>query len=266
MLLAEAYKVDGVTAVEDHLSAYTSPAGIPALQGRHRTGDQPSWDAALKALAGAGGILGAFGLTRRNPGGLLMTGAGLAVLGRALMGLRQDERRQPPHLPIRQASMSSHVERSIEVLATPEAVFDAWSDFDNFPHFFAKLLTATTLDNRRSRWVLQKSAESKLEGNVIWRTRQRPLTLAWQSEDNTSFRLSGNVMLEPTGRGTRVRLRLSQPPMAGAAPTASDIELFKEFERELEKDLIRMKSFIESGVVPHHATGSTRPEGGQLLH
>lgn len=266
ILLAEAYKVPGVAAIEDRLSAYASPIGVPSLQGHHRAADQPSWNPALKALAGAGGILGAFGLTRRNSGGLLLAGAGLAVLGRALAALRHDERHVPRHLPVRQASMSSHVERSIEVLSPPETVFDAWSDFENFPHFFAKLLTTTTLDNRRSRWVLQESADSRLEGNVVWRKRDRPFMLAWQSEENAAFRLAGSVTLEPTRQGTRVTLRLSLLPMAGAAPTAPDFALLKGLERELEKDLIRMKSFIESGVVPHHATGSTRPEGGKLLH
>ncbi|TCS39637.1 putative membrane protein [Paucimonas lemoignei] len=266
ILLAEAYKVPGVTMIEDRLSAYASPIGVPSLQGHHQTPSQPSWNPALKAMAGAGGILGAFGLTRRSPGGLLLAGAGLAVLGRALIALRHDDQHSPQHLPVRHESMRSHLERSIEVLASPEVVFDAWSDFDNFPHFFAKLLTATSVDNRRSRWVLQESANAKLEANVAWSKRERPVMLAWQSEDDTTFRLAGSVTLEPTRRGTQVRLSLSMPPKAGAAPSAADIALFKGFERELEKDLIRMKSFIESGVVPHHATGSTRPEGGQLLH
>lgn len=265
-LLAEAYKVPGVTAIEDRLSVYASPAGVPALQGRHRVASQAEWQPALRALAGAGGILGTFGLTRRSPGGWLLAGAGLAVLGRAVSALRQNGSRQERE----QSSAAWHLERSIEVLATPEAVFDAWSDFENFPHFFTRVLTATPLDEQRSRWALQETAASRLEGNVMWRKRERPRMLAWHSEDNAAFALAGTVTLEPTRSGTRVTLRLAMPPQPGASQAEdrmeSDSRLYKEFGRELEKDLLRMKSFIESGVVPHHATGSARPEGGQLLH
>jgi uncharacterized membrane protein len=264
LLLAEAYKMPGVVEVEDRLTAYATAAGVPALQGKHRVSNQPSWQPALQAVVGAGGILSAFGLTRRNRGGLILAGAGLAVMGRAIKALRDGG--HGGHEEQQDITASRRLERTIDVLATPEVVFDAWSDFENFPHFFAKVLAVKTLDARRSQWALQESANSRLEGNVIWRKRERPRLLAWQNEDNAAFALSGTVTLEPVQRGTRVNLVLNIPQQADVSGTKADLKLYKEFEHELGKDLIRMKSFIESGVVPHHATGSTRPEGGQLLH
>jgi uncharacterized membrane protein len=260
-LLAEAYKVPGVAEIEDRLTVYASPIGVPALQGHHRASRQASWQPTLQALAGAGGMLGAYGLTRRSPGGLLLAGAGLAVLGRAVSALRHGGLRQQE-----EAAAASHLERSIEVLAAPESVFDAWSNFENFPHFFAKLLTVQNLDDQRAHWVMQETAASRLEWNVAWRKRERPRMLTWQSEENAAFGLAGTALFEPTRHGTRVRLRLTMPRPVGATGATADTQLYKDLGRELEKDLIRMKSFIESGVVPHHATGSTRPEGGQLLH
>lgn len=260
-LLAQARKVPGVSTVEDRLTVYATSAGVPSLQGRHRTTGQPSWQPALQALAGAGGALGAYGLTRRSPAGLVIASAGLALLGRAIDGLRQLGRSQ------QDASAGIHLEQSIEVHAAPETVFDAWSDFENFPHFFSRLLAVQDLGDARAHWIAQETESSRLEWNAVWKKRERPRLLAWQSEHDAAFGHAGRVMLEPTRRGTRVTLRLSLQPPSGA--TDEDVLAHMagaDPARALDEDLIRMKSFIESGVVPHHVASAPQPEGGQLLH
>lgn len=268
LLLAQAYKMPGVTEIEDRLSVYASPTGVPALQGRHRVARQAGWQPTLQALAGAGGMLGAYGLMRRNRSGLLLAGAGLAVLGRAISSLRHagSQQQQQQQQEQQQQAVTRHLERSIEVNAAPETVFDAWSDFENFPHFFRKLLAVHNVDNDRSHWVMQETADSRVEWNAAWSRRERPRLLAWRSEENAAFGLAGTVMFEPIRQGTRVRLQLTMPAPQDATGAMTNRRLVEDLKRELGEDLIRMKSFIESGVVPHHATGSTRPEGGQLLH
>lgn len=256
-LVAQVRRVPGVAKVEDRLTVYASAAGVPALQGWHRTAGHSSRPA-LQALAG--GALSAYGLTRRSPGGMLLAGAGLTLLGRAIEGMRQMKRHH------QQEAAAIHLEQSIEVHAAPETVFDAWSDFENFPHFFSKLLAVHDLGDGRARWVAQETSDSRLEWNAAWTLRERPRVLAWHSEHDAAFSHAGYVMLEPTRQGTRVTLRLNLQPPAGTSRHALQQMTGADPARELDEDLIRMKSFIESGVVPHHGSRSPLPEGGQLLH
>lgn len=249
-LLTQARKIPGVTEVEDRLTVYATAIGVPALQGRPRSAGRNTSQPALKALAGAGSVLGAYGLARKSPAGLLLAGAGLALLGRAIDGLRQGGRQKT------EDAAAIHLEKSIEVHAAPETVFDIWSDFENFPHFFSMLLAVQDLGDERSRWVAQETETSRLEWNAVWSKRERPRMLAWHSEEASAFGHAGSVMLEPTRNGTRVTLQLHLQPGFSIDPA-----------RELEEDLIRMKSFIESGVVPHHhAAQPPLQEGGPLLH
>ncbi|WP_119784193.1 SRPBCC family protein [Noviherbaspirillum sedimenti] len=255
-LLARARRIPGVTSVEDRLTVYATAVGVPALQGRRRSAGQSAWQPALQALAGAGGALGAFGLTRRSPAGMVLAGAGMALLGRAIERLRQSHRLQPDE------AAAIHLEQSIEVHATPEAVFDAWNDFENFPHFFSKLLAVQDLGDGRAHWIAQETPTTRLEWNTVWSKRERPRMLAWHSEHDAAFGHDGRVEFEPTRQGTRVTLRLSLRSPSGAADALAGADP----ARELDEDLIRMKSFIESGVVPHHMASSPQPQDGQLLH
>ncbi|QAU34752.1 SRPBCC family protein [Janthinobacterium sp. 17J80-10] len=257
-LLAQARRIPGVADVEDRLTVYASAAGVPALQGRHRTATGLSGRPALQALAG--GALGAYGLTRRGGTGMVLASAGMALLGRAIEGLRQMNRQH------RAEAAAIHLEQSIEVHASSETVFDAWSDFENFPHFFSKLLAVHDLGNGRARWVAQETSNSRLEWNAAWNMRERPRRLGWHSEPAAAFGHAGEVTLEPTRQGTRVTLRLTLKPPPGAPADALHRMAGTDPARELDEDLIRMKSFIESGVVPHHGTRSPQPAGGQLLH
>ena len=42
------------------------------------------------------------------------------------------------------------VERSIEIGAAPEVVFDVWSRYENFPHFMSRVREVKDLGNGRS--------------------------------------------------------------------------------------------------------------------
>ncbi len=261
-LLEQARKTPGVSEVEDFLTVYATSRGVPALQGHRRARPRRDWLSLLQGLGGASsGILGAWRLARRMPSGLLLAGAGAALLMRA-----RAARTAKPEPLTDAAAAVSHLEQSIEVQATPEAVFDAWSDFENFPHFMSRLLAVQGLEEDRSHWIVQAGENERMEWDVEWAERTRPAYLAWRGEAAGALEHVGSVELRPVRNGTLVTVSLSWRQPAGSAGEAMTHVPGEQVRQELQADLVRMKSFIESGVVPHHNADASRPEGGQMLH
>jgi uncharacterized membrane protein len=69
---------------------------------------------------------------------------------------------------------------------------------------------------------------------------------------------AGIVQFEPMGTGTRVQIRLSYNPPAGALGHAIAWLTGSDPKRELDEDLARMKSFVETGITPHDAAERRR--------
>ena len=225
----------------------------------------------LLAAALGAGLLTWYGLTRRQPLGLVAaaTGLGLIARGQAL-GLR------PTDLG---ATVSSHAgiageglepfkaERSVEIAASPEVVFDAWSHCENFPHFMSHVIEVRDLGQNRAHWVVQGRGGSEVEFDSRLTTSDRPHCLAWQSERGAAVASEGMVMLEPIPGGTRATVRLSWCSPAGALGKGDALSTGNGPEASLEDDLQRMKQVIERGLPPREGeasvTGSRREN---ILH
>ncbi len=266
-LLQQVNGLPGVTSVEDRLEVHTDATGVPALQGQSRATQAASkrraqnWTPALRAAATVGGsALGVYGLARKSPAGIIMAAAGLALLtrGMANKNLTQLVGTSP-------AARTIDLQKSIEIQASPETVFDAWEKYENFPHFMSHVLTVYDLGDGRSHWIVHGPAGTRLDWNAVLTEHTRPLALAWESEPGAAIEHTGTVRFEPSEHGTRVTVRMSYRPPAGAFGHFLAVLLGSDPKRKLDDDLMRMKSFIESGIVPHDAA-KPQPAAGQLLH
>ena len=82
----------------------------------------------------------------------------------------------------------------------------------------------------------------------------RPSVLAWKTDPGAAVEHSGLVRFEPADNGgTRVHVRLSYNPPAGMLGHGVAVLLGTDPKQELDDDLMLMKSFIETGIVPHDA-------------
>ncbi|MDB5838579.1 MAG: hypothetical protein JWQ23_531 [Herminiimonas sp.] len=243
--------IPGVEDVRDRLETHDDARG--SSQG---SGLPPIW---LMAAVG-GGLLGYFGLTRRSGSGASLAAAGLGMLTETLRNL--DINRL---FGSGSASEPVEVEKTIEISAAPETVFDVWSNYENFPHFMAHVIEVRDLGNNRSHWVVKGPAGTDVEWDAALIESSRPHTLSWRSEPGAMVDNAGSVRLEPTARGTRATVRMSYTPPAGLLGQGVAMLLGSDPARELEDDMQRMKNFIERGM-PSTDMSGVKTTAGQVLH
>jgi len=210
------------------------------------------------ALLG-GGVLGLTGLARRSPLGVMLGLGALALLAKSGGGARLAAmvRGQPSGSRI-------EVEKSIEIAAAPEEVYDAWSNYDNFPRFMSHVSEVRDLGHRRSHWVVKGPGGSEYSWNAVMTEQARPDHMAWRSEPGSEIEQEGAVSFEPVRGGTRVTVRMAYTPPGGVLGHGLARMLGADPKRQMDDDLARMKSFIERGVTPY--TSYQSPAGDRYLH
>jgi uncharacterized membrane protein len=246
--------IPGVTEVKDRLVVHQDAERVAELQGegRHARASSSAWLRSPAARTVAAAACGYYALTRRSPLGLLAALAGAGLLAR---GDRQAARH----------GQAVQVEKTIDLQATPEAVFDIWSRYESFPQFMSNVIEVRDLGDQRSHWMVKGPAGTSLEWDSVMTESIRPSVLSWRSEPGAAVEHEGTVRIEAQGDGTRVTVRMVYRPPAGALGQGVAALLGRDPRSELEQDLQRMKQFIESGVPPRDAAASDR-DRGQMLH
>lgn len=210
------------------------------------------------------GLLTWYGLSRRQPLGLIAAATSLGLMARgrsvesALHGLERDEATD---------TEGFEAERVIEIAAPPDVVFDVWSRYENFPHFMSHVIEVRDLGQNRAHWVVQGPAGSEVEFDSALTAAERPHRLAWHSEPGASVDNEGSVILEPVSDGTRVTVRMSWRPPAGAVGKGIAVLMGTDPETSLDEDLRRMKQFIERGLPAREGEVQVSGGGrGNILH
>ncbi len=251
--------VPGVKGVRQALETHKTGAGIPALQGgRARTGArtelrQTTWSPATRLLCGlAGASLILRATAKPSVGECLLGGAGLLLLGRSVA-----------NLPLKQvvgAGKGRRVidfEKTLHINLPTDDVFAFFSDLENFPHFMRNIREVRDQGDDRTRWTARGPGGI----DVTWTaavTRLEPQrVIAWKSERGSQVANSGVIQFEPLGdQATRVSIRMSYNPPAGVLGHAVATFFGANPKQEMDADLARVKTFLETG---HAARGVARP-------
>lgn len=210
------------------------------------------------ALLGTG-ALSVVGLARRSPLAALLGLGALAVLLRSDRG-----RHMVDSLRHRGAASQVDVENSIHIDAAPKEVFDAWSEVENFPRFMSHVTEVRDLGHRRSHWVVRGPGGMEYAWNAVMTEQSRPERLSWRSEPGSEIEQEGTVTFEPSGNGTRVTVRMTYAPPAGALGHGIARMLGADPQRQMDDDLARMKAFIERGGA--HYAGQQPAPSHSFLH
>ena len=237
-LLACVNKVRGVKSVENRLNKHASAGRTSGLQGGE--GELRSeyvrgnWSPAARVLAGTAGfattMLGTSLLARSITN--METRRLLGVGGRGVVDIM----------------------KSINVDAPVDVVYSLWTNFDYFPQFMSNVLEVRRGEGDLSHWKVRGPAGTTVEWDAEITRMEPNEMIAWRSTQDSAVPNAGYVLFEPNEQGgTEVTVRLSYNPPAGAIGHAIAKAFGADPKSEMDQDLMRMKSLIETGSVPHDA-------------
>jgi uncharacterized membrane protein len=229
-LLSCVARVSGVRGVENRLEVHGRAGDVPGLQGGTRRESrfelmQENWSPAARLLA-----RGATNIELKR-----LTGMG--------GGHRAVE-----------------IQKTININAPAEQVFEFWRNFENFPRFMANVREVRNLGGGRSRWTVAGPAGVP----VSWEagiTRIEPnQIIAWKSAPGSAVANAGLIRFDAVEGGTRVDIKLAYNPPGGALGHAAAGLFGADPKSEMDADLARMKTLVETGNPPRDA--AKRQAGG----
>jgi uncharacterized membrane protein len=233
--------------LDDTMSRASEAASEAKGRLRQAVSERGEWMPGMRNSAMIGGsLLGLYGLMRRSPLGMVLGLAGVAVLAR---GVSKNEA-LTNMMRGRSLGKTIDLEKTIVIDASPDEVYDLWANYENFPRFMSHVVEVRDLGRRRSHWVVRGPAGSEFEWNSVLTEQSRPHRLAWRSEPGAEIGHSGSVQFEPWRGGTRVTVRMSYSPPAGAIGHGIATMLGADPKRQMDDDLARMKAIIERGSLP----------------
>jgi uncharacterized membrane protein len=255
-LLKSIASTRGVRDIVNQLEAHRSPGDIPALQGignraaLRRGLKQEYWPPTTRLAASVvGASLGLYGLAHRGATGTLMFLGGGLLMARGLTNL--PARRI---VGIGAGRRAVDVQKTINIDAPIEAVFNFFASYESFPHFMRNVKEVSDRGNCRSHWVVAGPAGMNVEWDAEL-TRFIPDELiAWKTVEGSMVENAGLIRFQqnPDG-GTRVDIRLSYNPPAGAIGHSIAMLFGADPKSEMDQDLLRIKTTFESGRPPHDA-------------
>jgi uncharacterized membrane protein len=280
LLIDCTFGVRGVKNVQNQLEIHSEPGNVPGLQGEpSRELGKPSafnredWPPAARAIGGAAGLIAAYyGFSRRNPLAWAIGIAGLALIGRAAANVEVRALVGAPS-----ARQGFRVEKTIHIQAPVEKVFQLWENFENFPRFMMHVKSVQPLagegQNKRWRWTVQEFGGIEFEFDSIVTAREPNRLLTWCTEPGSMIRHAGRVLFQGQDDGsTVVNVQMAYLPVAGAVGHAIARLLGADPKQQMDEDLIRMKTYIETGIPPRDAAAQQapgqpgQPTGGRSVH
>lgn len=252
-LLDTVSSVRGVKEIENNLEIHDAPEDIPGIQweGRERPSrfelPQRNWSPVARVLAGlAGAFLVVYGLRRKNVFGSLLGTAGVGMLARGITDLRTRE------MPgVGAGRWVVEVEKAININAPVERVFEVWSNYENFPYFMSNVRDVHKTSATMSHWKVSGPVGAPIEWDAITTEYVPNKVLAWKTAANSPVAHSGRIYFSQNPSGsTRVDVKLSYNPIAGGLGHIVASLLGSDPKSRMDEDLVRMKSFIETGKVP----------------
>lgn len=247
--------VRGVRGIDDQLSVHREARGISALQGgRPRSAAridvlQAHWAPATRLLiTAAGGALTALGLRRRTPLGALAAAAGgLAII------------RSVTNTPL--ATLAGigrpmrEVRKTVHIHVPVETVFEMLCRFDDYPVFSRTVRGVRMHVDGKSHWTVAGPLGTVVEWDSDTSRFEPNRLIAWRTARHSPIQHSGTIRFEPFDGGTRLILRMSYRPPAGALGHALARLLGADPKSRLDEEMIRLKTFLETGKQPRDAAG-----------
>jgi len=248
-LLKSVSKIPGVRVVKDALMAHMQAGDTPGLQGgKPRTRSRTNWTPTKRLFAcAAGGALMSYCLKRRD-----LTAAGLGTLGFGLVARALTNLETKRLVGIGDCSVMAH--KTININAPVERVYEFFTKCQNFPRFMTNVREVRQTGTGRSHWTVAGPMGLPIKWTAQITENIPNQRIAWETMPGSLVRSSGTIQFRPNHNGgAQVEIKLMYNPIAGAVGHALARFLGVDPKREMDADLLRMKTMIETGHAPHDA-------------
>jgi uncharacterized membrane protein len=210
------------------------------------------WSPAQRALAGAGGAaMATYGYFR---GGI--KGAALCALGAALVARATSNETLSDTL----RGHGILVEKTIVVDAPVAQVWAYWRDLANLPQWMSHVREVRPIGGDRWHWVVDGPAGLPVEWDSELLHVEENREMTWHSVGDSDVGNVGRIRFEPEGDGTRIHVQMRYTPPGGVVGHAVAKFFGADPRTEMDDDLMRMKSAIETGR-PAHDAAAWRAKG-----
>ena len=260
-LLGAVRKVRGVQDVVNQLEIHERGDNVPGLQGgMRRSGHefelrQQNWSPSARLLVGTlGSALAISGLQRR--GGF---GTALGVMGLALLSRSATNTEMRRLVGAGAGRRAVDIQKTISIGAPVHDVFEFFTSVENFPRFMRHVREVRDLGNDRSHWVVDGPAGVPVEWDAEVTQLDLDHVLAWKSVPGSVVESAGTIRFESMdSEATRVHIRMSYNPPAGAVGHVVSKLFARDPRTQMEEDLVRVKTFLETGIAAHDAAQPAR--------
>lgn len=210
----------------------------------------------LGSIVGGAALL-LTGLSRRTVPGLLLAAVGGAFIFRGVAGHCKlydslgVSTARPQRAGVAGGS-GRKIEKSIVINRPPSELFRFWRNLENLPEFMENLQSVRALDDRLSHWVVKGPAGHFVEWDAEIVNEHPGEMISWQTLPGADVQSAGTVRFTPLdgGHSTNLRVVLEFRPPGGAVG-AHVARLFgRDPDIQLDRDLHRLKSIIESHDLP----------------
>lgn len=265
-IVKSAMRTRGVRGVDNRLQVIDNPQDIPALQSSTSMGQsgmtrQGNWSPATRLLSSVGGsLLTLYGLTRKGVAKPVLSTAGLVLTARGVTNL--DTRSL---LGFGMGENGIRVNKSINIFAPVDEVYNFWRNFENF-HLFMDHVKEIRVDGGISTWTVKGPADSSYQFQSRI-TQDIPNELiAWETLPDSEIHSSGFVRFDENRDGsTRVTVQMTYVPPVGALGHAV-AQLFGVDPRQaMHEDLVRLKALLEEGKTSTSENRVELDQGTQTL-
>jgi uncharacterized membrane protein/CBS domain-containing protein len=245
--------VSGVNEIENKLEVHETSEHISSLQGNNRAArienHKTDWSPKMRAIAAtAGGGLALLGLAKRNTINSVLSSVGVGLLTRSIMNKPINK------LIVTNAEKAITVQKSIAIDAPPEEVFEVLKHPKYFPYFMSHVQKVESIGEKQYLWTVAGIAGIPVE----WTTEVTDIVpnklIKWKNAGDKKNGQDGFVRLEDAnGKGTRLHVGMNYQPIAGKVGHFVAGLFNRDPKSELNDDLLRLKTYIEKGKLPHDA-------------
>lgn len=157
------------------------------------------------------------------------------------------------------------VERAITISRPVSEVYAFWRHFENLSRFMNHVNSVMERDATHSHWTVRTPRGKLVEWDAELIEERPNELLSWRSLPGADVDNAGSVWFTPApgNRGTVLKVSLKYDPPATKLGVAIAKMFGQDAEAEIQDDLYRLKSLLETGEMPTIHGQPSGMEGGR---